>query len=137
VTVRGRRGHRVLRRSKRGAYAGENILQIIKHEIYRSETVELEICLVADRWRELWRNSCPFEGVSTGRKRQKAMSDRGYSGKGSSTNIFIGRKNRAVTEHRPRRETGLNAGYCRSLSVTKKIAEKSIISLSGQRELAS
>lgn len=38
-------------RLKRSAYASENILQIIKYEIYRQETIELGIYLVADRWK--------------------------------------------------------------------------------------
>lgn len=53
------------------AYASENILQIIKYEIYRQEIVELGIHLVADpRWaeedkekeRESQWNSCPSRG---------------------------------------------------------------------------
>lgn len=95
------------------AHASENILQIIKYEIYRQEIVELGIHSVADpldqrkteRKTERERDGekgnhggirARFEGVSIGRNAAENDERATPSEKGSATNIFIGRKNRAA-----------------------------------------
>jgi len=75
---------------------------------------------------------CPFEGVNTGRssRKRQAIAAR----KGSPTNIFIGRKNRAVTEHRTRHEMRLKMGIFSIVIRDKEDHPESMILLSARRK---